>query len=202
MYFQPHKHTRARAHTYTHFMGALSESHSTCLAGLPVANEEQKQAANAASASVQESCHCMHCNELLITLAVWGTNGELATLARNGVYMCVCFVFSMCLCCNHLRVCVWFKNPGQCWADVWRHVLLTSKQTVFHGSDNKMKQGGFRMRWRCIFLFSCLQGENARSQPWIMENIFCNSETGIHLIIMCWWAIHHPAIPKQTGPGI
>lgn len=67
-------------HTHAHTPSTLAENHSTCLAGLPVDTEEQKQAASVASASAQESCHCMHCNELLITLSVWDTSGELATL--------------------------------------------------------------------------------------------------------------------------
>lgn len=78
-----------------------------------MATGEQKQAVNAASASVQESCHCMHCNELLITLSVWGNSGELATLAQDFVFVCVCVfcIFSVpmvqssvCLCMCDLRI--------------------------------------------------------------------------------------------------
>lgn len=101
-HFQPHVHTHARAHTrvltHTHTLSTLAENHSTCLEGLPVTTEEQKQAVNAASASVQESCHCMHCNELLITPSVWTTNAQLATPLHN--CLSVCFVFSIYLWCN------------------------------------------------------------------------------------------------------
>lgn len=66
------KRTFSSAHTrrHRHTPSTLAENHSTCLEGLPVATEEQKQAVNAVSASVQESCHCMHCNELLITVCL------------------------------------------------------------------------------------------------------------------------------------
>lgn len=90
--------TRTHTHARTHIPSALAENHSTCLAGLPVATEEQKQAANEASASVQESCHCMHCNELLITPSVSGASRKLTTLFC--VWETVCFLFSTCPWCN------------------------------------------------------------------------------------------------------
>lgn len=78
---------------------------------LTCGHKEQKQAVNVASASVQESCHCMHCNELLITLSVWAINAELATLARNCLCVCVLsFQFTygaiicVCVCVCDLRI--------------------------------------------------------------------------------------------------
>lgn len=77
--------------THTHSPSTLAENHSTCLAGLPVDTEEQKQAASVASASAQESCHCMHCNELLITLSVWGTR-----TCNTRMKLCVCVFYFQC----------------------------------------------------------------------------------------------------------
>lgn len=103
--------------------------------------EEQKQAVNAASARVLESCHCMHCNELLITPSVWDTSTTLATLAR----LFVPFVFSAYL----------WRNPGRARERASERAVRDSRElmsvdkateTVFHSSDRRMKQGGFRRR--------------------------------------------------------
>ena len=109
--------------------------------------EEQKQAVNAASARVLESCHCMHCNELLITLSVWDTDTQLATLAQS----CLCVLFFSffyfrpsygAIACVFACVCArdFLGNSSR------QMSVDRTTETVFHISDERMKQRGFQRR--------------------------------------------------------